>query len=129
MVRHGFYRETQTLDTIIGVNMAVKKSLMDGYSYKDLFDTQDALDSGELNQTQYGTETRSGSSLHRGLFKMIGIGGGDKTTNLMANKENLGSLLGKSDAISAYKKRKDEQLKTGQQGFGAQSSILGGGGF
>lgn len=109
--------------------MAVKKSLMDGYTYKDLFDTQDALDSGSLGQVQYGTETRSGTSLHRGLFKMIGIGGGDKTTNLMANKDNLGSLLGQTDAIAAFKKRKLEQQKMAQAGVGAQQSILGGGAF
>lgn len=102
---------------------------MDGYTYQDLFDTQDALDTGILNQVKYGTQTRTGSDPFRKMFQAIGIPGGSATKDLMANKDTLGSMLGQSDAIAAYKKRKLEQQKMAQAGVGVQQSILGGGAF
>ena len=111
--------------------MAVKKSLLNGYTYQDLFDTQEALDTGILGGVKYGTETTStrmespiGSiNISNRLF------GGPTTTDLYANKENLGAVTNQSDAIAANKKRKEEQKLKAQQGFGTSQSILGGGAF
>lgn len=99
---------------------------MDGYTYQDLFDTQDALDSGLLDSVNAGTIT---TTRDIPWYKRDGASSTNTTTNLLANKDNLGSILGKSDAISAYKKRKVEQQKMTQAGVGAQQSILGGGAF
>lgn len=109
--------------------MAVKKKLLD-YTYEDLFDTQEALDTGILNQVNVGTYTTTTS----GSKGFLGFGKGRPKTSepmdLMANKDNLGSLLGLSDAIAANKKRKQEQLKVSSQaGLTGQQSILGGGAF
>lgn len=107
--------------------MAVKKRLEDGYSYEDLFDTQEALDNGILGAVSAGTVTtyeRGTGFLNKG-----DISGDGKVSDWMANKSNFASILGKTDAIAANKKRKKEQTLTGASGFGSSNSILGGGGF
>lgn len=101
--------------------MAAKKRLID-YTYEDLFDTQDALDVGTMKEVQAGTQSWS----KEGSFFTHGASG---TSPLMANKDNLGSILGQTDSIAAYKKRKLEQQKMAQAGIGTQQSILGGGAF
>ena len=105
--------------------MAVKKTLMDGYTYQDMFDTQEALDSGLLNQVQAGTKTWSSQQSFAGI-KGNKAGG---TSAWMADKDTFGSILGQTDAIAAFKKRKLEQQKMAQAGVGTQQSILGGGAF
>lgn len=107
--------------------MAVKKILADGYSYEDLFDTQEALDSGSIASSRAGTTTTN--SVGKGWLNKGDISGEGTTTGLYANKDTLGSILGMTDAIAANKKRKKEQTMTGNAGFGASNSILGGGGF
>lgn len=125
MVEIEFYRETRIVNTTTGVSMAVKKTLMDGYTYQDMFDTQDALDSGDLKQVQAGTKTWSAQQSFLGI-KGSKAGG---TGAWMADASTLGSILGQTDAIAAYKKRKLEQQKMAQAGVGSQQSILGGGAF
>lgn len=100
--------------------MAAKKTLMDGYTYQDLFNLQDELDIG--GEAKVGTSSWSKG----GSFFTHGASG---TSDLMANKDNLGSILGQTDAIAAFKKRKLEQQKMAQAGVGTQQSILGGGAF
>jgi hypothetical protein len=101
---------------------------MGGYTYQDLFDTQEALDTGLLKQVQAGTQ--SWSKTGSGIFgTSLGASTAGGTRSIMAGAGDLGSILGQSDAIAAFKKRKVEQQKTAQQGFGIQQSILGGGAF
>lgn len=121
MVGIEFYLETLIVNTTIGVSMAVRKNLID-YTYQDLFDTQEAMDTGMLNQVQAGTKSWS----KEGSFFTHGASG---TSPLMATKDTLGSILGQTDAIAAFKKRKLEQQKMAQAGVGTQQSILGGGAF
>jgi len=107
--------------------MAVRKRLEDGYSYEDLFDTQEALDEGILGSVAAGTTTtyeRGTGFLNKG-----DISGSGRVSDWMANKSTFGTILGKTDAIAANKKRKKEQTLTGASGFGSSNSILGGGGF
>ena len=128
MVEIEFYREMQTTSTTTGASMAVKKKLLDGYTYEDLFDTQEALDSGLLNQVSAGTTTtyQKGTGW---LNKNEISGGSGVKSDWMANKDTLGSILGQTDAIAANRKRRLEQQKMAQAGVGTQQSILGGGAF
>ncbi len=126
MVEIEFYREMQTTSTTTGASMAVKKTLMDGYTYQDMFDTQEALDSGLLNQVSAGTTTTYKKGT--GWLNKNEISGGSKS-DWMANKDTLGSILGQTEAIAANRKRRLEQQKMAQAGVGTQQSILGGGAF
>ena len=126
MVGIEFYLETQIINTTTGVSMAVRKSLLGGYTYEDLFDTQAALDTGALDKSLVAQKTSQDQ------LSFLGIKGNKSTpynTNTFGNSENLGSLLGQTDAIAANKKRKLEQQKMAQNGYGVQQSILGGGAF
>ena len=112
----------QILNITIGVNMAVKKNLMNGYSYQDLFDTQDALDSGDLSSVNAGTKSWRVQQSFLGVKGNAAGGTGPQT----ANASTLGSILGQTEAIGAYKKRKQEQQGLAKQGVGQSQSILGG---
>lgn len=107
--------------------MAVKKRLADGYTYEDLFDTQEALDKGILGSVAAGTTTTYERGT--GFFNKNEVSGEGRVSDWMGNKDTLGTILGKTDAIAANKKRKKEQTLTGASGFGSSNSILGGGGF
>lgn len=98
---------------------------MDGYTYQDMFDTQEALDSGLLNSVNAGNKAWSVQSSFMGI-KGAKAGGSGPIT---ATADTLGSVLGQTDAIAAFKKRKLEQQKMAQAGVGTQQSILGGGAF
>ena len=115
MVKLEFYLETQTVSTTIGVSMAAKKTktLMNGYSYQDLFDAQSGLDTGAYDQVLSAETNPSG-----------GIAGFARL-----DSSNLGSILGQADSIAAFKKRKSEQQRAINSGVGTQQSILGGGAF
>lgn len=103
--------------------MAVKSILSNGYTMNDLFDTYDALQSGSLNQTQVGTQINRKPIP---WYKRSGRSYDETSSPIMAGQDNLGSLLGKSEELNAYKKRKQEQANTAQQGAGRTQSILGG---
>lgn len=98
-----------------------QKSLLEGggYTYEELFSVQDALDADPSAIIGIKTETRTGN---KGTIQnMYAQPGGTAA--------NLGSILGQTDAIAAFKKRKLEQQKMTQAGVGTQQSILGGGAF
>lgn len=125
MVEIEFYQETQTISTTTGVSMAARKTLMEGYLPQDLFDLQDQLDAGTVDYANVGTKTWGAKSSMLGMTTASAGG----TGALLADKNTLGSLLGMTNEIAAYKKRKQEQQKMKQAGFGSQQSILGGGAF
>jgi len=97
--------------------MAVKKILgtseKDILSLQDFYDTQTALDTGSLLSTQVGTAYG---------------GSGDNiiATPFMATKENLGSILGMTKEVEAFRKRRQQQQDLKTQGIGVGQSILGG---
>lgn len=107
--------------------MAVKKSLLGGYTYQDLFDTQEALDTGKLKDVEAAVEVTT----HTQEDPIFGIGlkSWETRRNVYASKDDLGSILGQTEAIAANKKRKEEQKIKAQQGFGTAQSILGGSAF
>ena len=135
MVRLRLYLEMQIVNTTTGVNMAVRKSLMGGYTYKDLFDTQEALDTGILGQTSIGTLTTK-PKRDKGF---LGLGFGAErqgevdrratTRDIMVGADALGLELNQEGPIAANRKRRLEQQKMAQAGIGTQQSILGGGAF
>ena len=97
--------------------MAVKKKIPEGYTYGDLFDTAEALDTGKTDSVMAGTIS-------------MAKGSEESVSDLYAKSSGeLGSILGQADAIAANKKRRKEQFATRQAGFGTQQSILGGGAF
>lgn len=105
---------------------------MDGYTFQDLFDTQDALDNGLLNSVEVGTITKTKKNkgfLGFGADRPEDVAKTAQTSPWMADANSLGSILGQTDAIAAFKKRKLEQQKMAQAGVGTQQSILGGGAF
>ena len=112
--------------------MAVKKNVNKGpISWEDVFDTQEALDSGILGSVTAGTETKVSSNTG---FYGVGSSRSETSGDYQANKDDFGSMLildgmSASTAIDANKKRKKEQEKTRQAGFGGTQSILGGSGF
>lgn len=106
--------------------MAVKQNFLKyGYNYNDLYDTQDALDAGEISNVKVGTYASARVNKDAlGLTGQKTVGGGD----IIANKDNLGTLLGRGmdESIAAYKKKKLEQQGIASQGLGRSQSILGG---
>ena len=91
----------------------------DTYTMDDFFDTYDALASGALNKTQVGYQV---SSTGGNFFKNpVEIG-----SNIYADASNLGSILGKTAELEAYKTRKKQQTDLAAQGATRTSSILGG---
>lgn len=103
--------------------MAAKSILATGYgdtyTMQDFFDTYDALASGKLKQTQVGyTATSGGGGLFSSPVEII--------SNTMADANSLGSLLGKTSELEAYKTRKKQQSTLLDQGVGRSQSILGG---
>lgn len=103
--------------------MAAKKNLLSGgpITYKDLFDTQDALDSGAQDSVTAGISYR-------------GVGQNEFATDINANKDNFGSVLqglntNMSDALGAFKKRKADQLSAQKAGSGINQTVLGGGAY
>ena len=113
--------------------MAVKKSLKNPYTYQDLFDTQAALDSGELKSVaDVATKTTTVNKRSGFLGGMMdfaqGAGGMSPTTESVpigADKESLGTILGYNKELDANRKRRQEQ----QKAAGLSNSILGGGAF
>ena len=112
--------------------MAVKKNLLEGtISYKDLFDTQDALDTGILNSVTAGSITKSGRTAGTPFKNAEDY---SNTTDITANKENFGSVLqglnpDMGNALGAYKKRRLEQTNAARSGSGIAQSVLGGGAY
>jgi hypothetical protein len=105
--------------------MAVKKSLLSGsYSLNDLYDTQNALDSGAINKVETGTKSWSAQQSFLGI-KGKSVGG---TSSILGDKDNFASLLSTNDSLSvgAYKKRKSEQTNLRSQGVGQSQSVLSG---
>jgi hypothetical protein len=104
--------------------MAVRKSLLGGYTYQDMFDTQDALDAGTLSSAVTGTfDVKTAGK------GFLGLATDTNTYNQSANKNTLGSQLGQTESILGYKKRKLEQEQARNRGSNTQQSILGGGAF
>jgi hypothetical protein len=103
--------------------MAVKKNIAQikgsllagsGASYDELFQLQDALESGDTGKFAGKTGTWQQGSASGSTYDNFDAG-------------NLGSILqGGTEAIGAYKKRKQEQKQTSEMGFGRSQSILGG---
>lgn len=78
-------------------------------TFNDIFETQDFLDTNPNSSVKVGES-----------YNDYGL------TENFANKDTLGSILGLTDQINAYKKRKDTQKQTATQGAGRSTSILGG---
>lgn len=78
-------------------------------TFGDIFETQDFLDTNPERSVKVGES-----------YNDYGL------TENMANKDTLGSILGLTDQINAYKKRRDTQKQTAAQGAGRSTSILGG---
>lgn len=89
-------------------------------SYDELFKIQDDLDSGTIGSVKVGNEYKhtDGGLFSSGRDEMVGPVNEDKNT--------FGSLLGQTDALNAYKKRKTDQSNLANQGIGRSQSILGG---
>lgn len=111
--------------------MAVKKSIKNGYSYEDLYDTQTALDKGVLGSVGVLTNEIAG----KGGNAYSTVSEQQYNNNPNFNKDaagkgyTLGSILGMNDPIEANRKKRAEQDKAAGQGFGVSSSILGGSAF
>jgi hypothetical protein len=102
--------------------MAAKSILGNGYNYQDLFDTYDALASGKQKDVNVGSTYKKTSGGWNNWQNRTT----ESTTPLMANAENIGSLLGKTEELEAYKTRKKQQTNLQSQGVGRSQSILGG---
>lgn len=121
--------------------MAVKNNFKNGYSYADIYDTQDALDKGILGSVSVPTTTTETTTEKGGWQNMNRSNTTSSSADELFNNDpnfnkdkagngyTFGSILGMTDAINANRKKRTEQDKTAGQGFGLQSSILGGGPF
>lgn len=111
--------------------MAVKKKLYANSSFSDIYDTQEALDKGILGSVAIPTTLTYQDEVAGGGFLGLGTKMETRTKSYdeTATKDTLGSILGQTNAIEANRKKRAEQVKTAGQGFGLQSSILGGGPF
>jgi len=97
-------------------------------NWDDVFDTQEALDSGILGSVTAGTQTDITSNT--GFFG-VGASRNETTGGYKANKNDFGSMLeidgvDASVGIAANKARKKEQSNERAQGKGLSQSILGG---
>lgn len=108
--------------------MAVKKNFQNGSSllnYKDIYDTQDALDSGILGSANIST-TKQYTDGSNNFFSLNSKRTRDITFNENATSDTLGSLLGQSEILNSYKKKKQEQTDAAKKGISTSQSILGG---
>lgn len=103
--------------------MAVRKNFNGGYSYQDLFDAQDALDEGKIKDLKVGDIV---TKTVLPWYKRDGSVYTEETSPLMANKNNLGSILGQEKEIGSYKDTMAQRQKLLKQGSGMSQSILGG---
>lgn len=104
--------------------MAVKSILGEGYKMEDLFSMYEDLASGKLKEANVGKVEKfeNTASWWQNAERMQKIG----ESPLMANAENIGSILGKSAELEAYKTRRKQQTNLQAQGVGRTQSILGG---
>jgi hypothetical protein len=102
--------------------MASKTILNSKYSsisMPDFFSAYEDLASGKTKNLEVGT-TFSGT---QGSFFKSGT---EFATPLMANADNIGSILGKTAELEAFKTRRKQQTNLQNQGVGRSQSILGG---
>lgn len=108
--------------------MAVKKNLKNS-TIEDVYDTQNALDTGILGSVAVPTKTTTPQKT-TGIFgEAEGYQNNVTNTVDFYNKDTLGSILGMTDPINQDRRRRKAQEVLGKQGFGVQSSILGGSQF
>jgi hypothetical protein len=105
--------------------MAVKKNFNDGnFSWQDVFDTQEALDTGILGYATAGTLTETNTDKFRDTKDSLTS---DVQTKDLGSMLNMQGNIGAQEGIDAYRRRKLDQAKLSkQQGTGQSQSILGG---
>jgi len=116
-------KERRRLLTITsGDRMAAKSILGKTYSYEDLFDTYDTMLQGKQNTVGYSEQVQKMDYRPLGRYSNPRL---EERTGF-ANADNVGSILGKTAELEAFKTRRKQQTNLQSQGVGRSQSILGG---
>lgn len=102
--------------------MAVKRSLLDPYTWDDLFDTDQALQEGKIYDVKVGMENWQND---KNVFG-VKVGTDRGSMPVFGHKDTFAKKSGFENNILAMRDLKKTQKQTAKAGFGVTQSILGG---